>query len=993
MALVARRRGDGALRLALAGLTVFWLVAGTVSAQELFFDSWTTENGLPQNSVTDIIQTPDGYLWLATFGGLVRFDGHQFTVFDLSVEGVGSVRTRALHVDRTGTLWAGTDDGVLLRYRDGRFSTFTSDDGLPGRAVLRIDESDSGDIWVTWDAAVTRFDGETFTNYRPGDLAHGVLPHQIRGYLSPHAVWWNALSDGVYCLLDGRVERCLSADTWAPADIVWVSTDRTGSVWFQARDGRVIQKTPGRLHVSGPGEEAGDGRSLDPIFLEDRTGALWTLDRGGALVRFRQGYRASAQIDAMTVFEDREGTIWVGAQSGLHRLRDPAISMITTRQGLSVDNVYSILRDRLGDVWVGSWGRGVTRLSGGRARVYGIDEGLPAGYITALFEDAAGRIFVGTAAGLTLFNDDRLHPYEDPHGWLAGVVSSIAEDHAGYWFGTGTGLVRESGDRLERFTVADGLTHDGITALHRDRAGTLWIGTARGLTVLRDGVFSGYRAADGFVGNHVRAFHEDDRGVLWIGTYDGGLYRLEQEHLTRFTTRNGLPDNGAFQILDDGRGYFWISSNRGIYRVSRAELDHVAIGRASTVRPVTFGTRDGMATAECNGGRQPAGMRMPDGTLWFPTQKGIAVIDPATVRPAAPLPPVLIQEVRLSGEPAQLLAAVHVPPDRNILEVHYTAMSFVRPEQTRFRHRLVGLDDDWIEAGGRRSAVYYRLPPGHYLFEVTAANGDGAWNPAGATIAVVVHAPVWRRGWFLALVGLAILVATGFGVRRRFLRLEREHARQRAFGRQLLDTQEHERRRISNELHDSLGQGLFMIKTRARAHRHAADAAPSAAVLEEIESLVSESYGDMKRISQGLRPWQLDKIGLSKTIEGMLARVADTCGTAFDIDVDNVDSCFSSPQAINVFRIVQEAVNNVVRHAPSSRASVRVRRLGARVEIVVSDDGPGFDVATTSAGAGFGLMGIRERTLALGGSMTVRSRPGDGTVLTATLPTDEARHG
>jgi signal transduction histidine kinase len=185
-----------------------------------------------------------------------------------------------------------------------------------------------------------------------------------------------------------------------------------------------------------------------------------------------------------------------------------------------------------------------------------------------------------------------------------------------------------------------------------------------------------------------------------------------------------------------------------------------------------------------------------------------------------------------------------------------------------------------------------------------------------------------------------------------------------------------------------------MIKTRVRAHRQAADAAPSAAVLEEIESLVGESYGDMKRISQGLRPWQLDRIGLSKTIEGMLARVSETCGTRFDIDVDNVDSCFSAPQAINVFRIVQEAVNNVVRHAPSTRASVRVSRVGTTVEIVVSDDGPGFDVATTAAGAGFGLMGIRERAVALGGSMTIRSRPGDGTVLTVTLPTDdEAGHG
>jgi signal transduction histidine kinase len=319
-------------------------------------------------------------------------------------------------------------------------------------------------------------------------------------------------------------------------------------------------------------------------------------------------------------------------------------------------------------------------------------------------------------------------------------------------------------------------------------------------------------------------------------------------------------------------------------------------------------------------------------------------------------------------------------------------MSFLRPEQTRFRYRLVGLDDTWIDAGSRRAAVYYRIPPGRYRFEVTAANGDGVWNPSGASIAVVVHAPVWRRGWFLTLAGLAVLGGAALGVRRRFDRLRRDHARQQAFGRQLLDTQEQERRRISNELHDSLGQDLFMIKARVRAYRPENADASAREVLEGIESLVSESYAAMKRIAYDLRPYQLDKIGLSKTIEGMLTRVGETCEITFDMEIANVDPYFSPGAAINVFRIVQEAVNNVVRHAGAASASVSVARLGSAVEIVIADDGHGFDAAAAGAGSGFGLMGMRERALALGGSMSVRSRAGDGTRVSVTLPVYEAAH-
>jgi len=995
MLFLTRRADAGGVRPVLACLTAWCLLATPAWAQDdLLFDTWTIEDGLPQNSVNDIVQTPDGYLWLATYGGLVRFDGVRFVVFDRSIEGVDSVRTRALHVDSSGTLWAGTDDGALLRYRDGRFTTFDVDDGLTGRAVIRIDDGDAGDIWIVWEDHMTRFDGERFVSYRPADFPHAVRPHVLGPQRYPaQAVWWSIDEAGVHCLAGGRVELCLAAEELSPSSVTGVSTDGRGTWWFQLEGATAVRKRGTLLTVLS----ASDGLpQLFPgaTFLEDGNGTLWLNQYGGSLHRVRDG-RAIVVFDRSTfrVFQDREGSIWLGTEVGLLRVRARAISTITKDDGLSWENVYSILRDRQGELWIGTWGGGLIHMVGLRTRTYGVSDGLPAAEITAIFEDGSGRLLIGTQAGLVRMSGDRLVPYHDPMGWLKGSVWAIHQDHEAIWFGTDHGLVRQVGDRFERFTTADGLSHDTISALFEDRTGALWVGTRQGLTVLRNGEVSSFTDREGFVGNQVRALHEDEDGVLWIGTYDGGLYRHERGRLTRYTTQNGLHDNGIFQILDDGRGHFWIGSNRGIYRVDRAELNALARGEIPAIHSTAFGTRDGMAMIECNGGRQPSGARMPDGMLWFPTQGGIAIVNPAVVTHNPHAPAVLIEEIRLRGETAPLSDTLDVPPDRNSLTVRYTAMTFVRPEQTKFRYRLAGLDDDWIEAGIRREATYYRIPPGEYRFEVMAANSDGVWSASPAAVRIVVHAPFWRRAWFVAMLSLALVGIAVAAVRRRLLGLAREHARQQAFARQLIETQEQERRRISNELHDALGQDLFMIKTRAKASRQETPDTTADEALQSIEAMATESYAGLKRIAHGLRPYQLDKIGLSRTIENMLQRVAETCDVRFDIAIGHVDDCFPPDAAISVFRIVQEAVNNVIRHAGARHARVRVDHAGTLVEIVVADDGRGFDVTSAGAESGFGLMGIRERAQALGGALDLQSTPGRGTVLRVTLPLEDGHHG
>jgi signal transduction histidine kinase/ligand-binding sensor domain-containing protein len=955
-----------------------------LAAAQASFDAWTIEDGLPQSSVTDIEQTRDGYLWLATFGGLVRFDGVRFTVFDRRTPGIDSVRTRALHEDASGTLWAGTDDGRLIRYQDGRFTTFGPDDGLPPGGVLRIETSASGDVWVTWSNLVTRFDGEQFINYRPGDLPRDVRPRGPAP-IGPMMLWWSQDADGIHCLHRGEVALCLPAASLPSTDVLGVSTDQHGAILVQTASAGVIKRRGDRLrhYTDHDGLPAGL-----PVasFFEDRDGALWIAPRGRPLLRLRDREIDPVAADYTTLHEDREGSLWMGTSTGgLRRLQRHAIAMHPANERLSAANVYSILRDRQGAVWIGTWGGGLNRMSAGAITTVRLADDVRSRQVTAILEDRSGRILVGTESGLAIVAAGTVTSYPDPHNWLRPVWAMHEDEDGTLWFGTDTGLVRHQGTTFTRLTRADGLPDDSVRSLLGARGGGLWIGTLRGVTRLHDGALTSYTERDGYVGSHVRALHEDDR-ALWIGTYDGGLYRLAEGRLTRYTTADGLHDNGVFQILDDGLGNFWMGSNRGISRVSRAELEDFAAGRRRTIRPVVFAVKDGLSTPECNGGRQPSGTRMPDGTLWIPTLGGIAVVSPDRVRTNPHAPPVHIEAVRVAGSTVPSFRnGIDLAADRNSVEIQYTALSFIKPELVRFRYRLAGFDDDWVEAGARRTASYHRIPPGEYTFQVSAANSDGVWNEIGDSVAIVVVAPVWRRTWFLASLGAAVLAMAALLERRRVVRLQRDHARQQAYARQLVETQERERRRISHELHDSLGQTLFLIRQRARA---ALEDAGGPSALGDVAGLATRACDEMKEIAYALRPYQLDKIGLTRTIDGMLTRVSDACGIAIEADLDDVDAVFSDDARIHVFRIVQEGVSNIVRHAGATDAAVTIARDGRRVVIEIRDNGRGFDAGDRRRGtapAGFGLRHLEERARALNGTLEIDARPGGGTRLVIRL--------
>jgi signal transduction histidine kinase/streptogramin lyase len=826
----------------------------------------------------------------------------------------------------------------------------------------------------------------------PGDFTRPAGRHRLL-YLDS---WWRQDPQGVHVVDGGRVRTlALPADV-AAAGVTGVNRDTRGTLWIRTAGAGVLRAADGQL-ARLTVRDGLPGNRLDGRFFGDGKGSLWFFERpDGRTFRIRNGAQEPlAFAGGRSFYVDREGSSWIGtAAHGLHRLRDDVVTTYTERDGLPLDRTYPLLQDRSGAIWIGTWDGGLSKYANSRFTNYGLADGLPSPRITCLYEDRRGRLWVGTDEGLTYLEGGRFTRYT-AGGLPVGPAWALREDrHGALWIGTASGLFRQDGGRLTRYTTADGLTHDSVTSLFEDRDGTLWIGTYQGVTRLRDGVFTRFAEPEGFIGHEVRAFHEDVDGHLWIGSYDGGLYRLVEGRLTRYTRAEGLHDNGVFQILEDDHGYFWMGSNRGLSRVSRTELNELAAGRRHAVTPRVFGARDGLRSIEFNGGRQPSGLKTADGRLWFPTMGGVAVVDPSVVHPI-PLPRPILEEVRVNGATVDTGQLLTVPTGTDVFEIAYTAPTFVNPEQVRFRYRLDGLSDAWVDAADRRRATFYGVPPGSYTFLLSAANHTGEWSANGPTLRIVVLPPFWATWWFRVL-ATALLGACLFGLHiRRVRRLRRDHAQRRVYLQELIDAQEQERTRISNEMHDSLGFDVSMVKQRVRESlvRPVLDA-DSRSDFQEVLRLADRIEGEMRTIAYALRPYHLDKVGLTRSIQELVTELAGSNGLDLHADVAPIDQLFASDAEIHIYRIVQESLTNVVKHSGATRVRVGVARAGSNVEIRIEDDGEGLmgHGPGENGRGGLGLVGIRERAQVIGGDVQIASHQRRGTSIVVRLPIQAPSH-
>ena len=958
---------------------------------------WTTEEGLPQNAAFSIAQTPDGYIWFGTLAGLVRFDGIEFKVFDQSnTKELTADSIAAVYVDAQGTLWTATggtygasgQGNNLLSYRDGKFRSYTKEDGFSGESVLGFAGAGDGGLWIATARGLYKYSAENgFRFYTTQD---GLSSNSLWSvYESSDGSVWAGTTSGLDRLRDGRFFS-VAGDGESQINVKSIRESADKSIWCATQKGLIRLKGESMSTYT-----VKDGLPENEIasLATDRDGNLWIGTVHGRLSRFRDETFAESlslgDSDVWSIYEDREGNLWAGVFSrGLYRLKDGNFKTFAQTEGLLADGTWGVYEGRSGSIWI-TTDIGVSEIKDGKVvKSYTQKEGLLDIFASTVFEDGEGSLWIGSPHGITRLKagkfDNFPFPVKEEH-----YVSAIYEEAGGtLWIGTSRGLYQFKDGKLVKSAAHEKSRKFGVTSIVAGREGVLWLGTDVGLVEFKNGEFTTHPAPDQEAPDLVNSISADADGTLWLATNNRGALRFKDGRFTRYTVKEGLSDNLLFHVLDDGRGHLWFGGNKGVFRVGKQELNDFADGRIAAVNSKIFDTSDGMRSRECSGVN--SAIRDRNGDLWFPTVKGVVEINPSSVRVNGTPPSVSIEKSIVDG--VEFADNAEIEPGSHKFEFHYAGLSLSAPQKVKFKYILEGYDRDWVDAGVRREAFYTNLPAGNYSFSVIAANNDGIWSKQGASLHFLVRAPVWRTSWFWALCLALLSAIVYFAYRARISLYEKRQFQQEKFAQRLIVSQEAERKRIAGELHDSLGQMLLIIKNRAFLGLKAieSDDEESKAVdasreqLGEIFDSASEAIDQTRQIAYALRPLHLERLGLTAALEEMIDNVAASSGILFDVEIIELYDFLSLDAQINLFRIAQESVNNIVRHSEATRASISVTRDDARIEIKITDNGRGFDAFAANgndarSSGGLGLTSIAERTRILGANYSIESTPGAGT--------------
>jgi ligand-binding sensor domain-containing protein len=942
---------------------------------------WRTDEGLPENSVNRILETRDGYLWVGTQAGIARFDGVRFTVFD-------HTNTSALHddyiddlaEDSQGTLWIATSNGGVTSFRNGVFSHL---DGIGARAGLTLAADGDGSIWIGGYGGVVHVrNGKVVKSYTTsaglsGDPVRRLVVDKDRSV-------WIATPGGLNHLVGDRMETYSNKDGLPSNDVTNIYLGADGALWVQTQSSSIVRRVQGHFQplslqkVSSP--------TID--ILQDHDGNLWLASvteglfrvHGNQISHFTTKDGLSSDV-VSALYEDRDGNIWVGTnEGGLDRFHDGSFTTYAKEEGLAADQTYSVIEDHVGDIWITTVA-GVERLHGSDAHLFTTADGLPANSAWSLWQDHQKQLWVGTSSGgLARMDDGRFVPgFPSQQAVPSYMVTGIIEDGANrFWVSTrGGGVLSYANGTSQSYSKAAGLLSNFIYATAADRKGTIWVGTSSGLNSILDGRIKAYET-DGLSSATALTLHVDARNILWIGTFGRGLFRFENGRFTRYTTHQGLPDDTINNILEDADANLWIGSNKGIFRITRHDLDAVAKGSEKAVRPILFGKADGMKSGETNAGSQPSGWRARDGRLWFPTIRGVVVVDPKRIVLSNRPRPARVEQLLADDRNIDLAGPVRLVPGTRRLEIRYTAPNLSSPERTRFRYRLDGFDEQWVSGTAQRVAQYTNLPPGHYNFHVGASADTGDWGDQESGLSFDVLPQFYQTWWFrlLEMLVMAMVLLAFYRLRVNWL-----HARAAVL---------EERQRIAREIHDSLAQDLSGIVFQTEAALMSMEHAPTKTSTHLVlaRDLAKTSLDEARYSVLNLSSPILDRRTLLDSVSAMARQL--TGGRVVELNVHSSGTVWivSAGARHHILLVAQEAVSNAMHHGKARTVSITLVFDAHMLSIAISDDGIGFvpDADVHEHARGHGMRNMRHRSASLGATLEVVSEVGVGTRITLHIP-------
>jgi signal transduction histidine kinase/ligand-binding sensor domain-containing protein len=942
--------------------------------------TWGVDEGLPSNRVTSLTQTPDGYLWMATQGGLARFDGVRFTTFHSEdTPGLESDRVKAVFSARDGNLWVGTDGGAVARMVNRRFQMITRDAERAGPAISFAQDA-SGAVWFGYETPtkVVRWLEGQLTTYTEKDGIRWSHQNEVCSTVNGTIWYANTVGCGSF---DGK--RFRSIDPQGGGN-VHLARAADGGMWAK-RGNRLV-----RYHPDGSQESKADVSALSVhVMMEDSSGNLWVGTNNAGLIRLRDGHWEKVPVEGSAVSvlsEDREGNLWAGLRSGgVIRLHPRRFYLRQIKDGLTDNDTSSVCADHEGRLWLAGRNHMLVRATDATNRSFTQPDGWPDWVrgTMAVHPDLSGGVWFGTHTGLLRYSAEGRFIRES----LRDPVTALLVDRTGdLWAATINGpLVRHHAGQDLRMPEAGGLTH--VLALAEDPVGRIWAGTEEGLVFQKSGEqFVPVSLPGAKPGNMIQFIVPDGPNTVWIGAWGGGLYRWRDGRVDRLPSETGLPMDDLRSLIITAEEDFWVGTSRGLLRVARDEIEAVMDGRLPSLHCIAYGRDDGLPSIEFSQGFRNATTKTPDGHLWFATTQGALEITPEeeTSRITTPLP-VLIETVRVSERAMDFVgnSELSIPPRSGPLEIRYTLAQLSASERVRFRYRLSGLGSgEWVDADRQRTALFTYLPPGDYRFEVAAAGADGLWLPATASLAFTMRAAWWETNWFRSGVGLlgvlALAALVKFAVKRRMRARMRQLKQQHAL--------EKERARIARDMHDDVGASLTQI---AIASQLARLDPPEEALghIDEIAGIARRTVTALDEIVWAVNPRNDTLPALLEYLGQHAVDFLTAAGVACEIDMSPELPPY--PLAAHVrhhlFLAVKESLNNVVKHAAASAVKLNVELGENRLRVIITDNGRGFEAGHERAGSD-GLRNIRERMAELGGECRIESRPEEGTRVVFELP-------